>query len=140
MTALKLRTQRACAWAGVVFLALFCTGWVIAGFVPPPDPSDSPEQLAQMFRADTTRIRLGMCICIFASALLLPWGGAVVARAALAFFTAITAVVITAINRQAAEPDDGQDVDLATRVTWLEQRLAELDESSGTQASGIQAR
>lgn len=63
------------------FLALFTVGWVIlAGFLPPPSPTSSAEEIARQFRDNTTGIRVGMVISMFSSALLLPWGGAVCAQ------------------------------------------------------------
>jgi hypothetical protein len=68
-----------CARCGYLFLALFTIGWVpLAGFVPPPDPAADAATIAAMFRENTFGIRLGMCLCVFATALLLPWGGAVI--------------------------------------------------------------
>jgi hypothetical protein len=76
---MNTRSQLLCIRSGYVFLALFVIGWVpLAHFVPPPDPAAGAQQIADMFRGNTTGIRLGMCLCIFASALLLPWGGAVI--------------------------------------------------------------
>jgi hypothetical protein len=76
---MNTRSQLLCIRSGYVFLALFVVGWVpLAHFVPPPDPAAGAHQIADMFRGNTTGIRLGMCLCIFASALLLPWGGAVI--------------------------------------------------------------
>lgn len=63
-----------CAWCGIG-----CTiGWVIgffwlAGFLPPPSPSDSAETIAAMFRENTMGIRLGMIVMMFGSVLYLPW-------------------------------------------------------------------
>lgn len=74
----RRRHQLACVNAFWVFLVLFGFGWfVLAGFAPPPSPADSADQIAQMFRDDTDRIRVGMVISIFSAALLLPWGGAI---------------------------------------------------------------
>lgn len=66
------------AYMGYVFMAVFLVAfWPLAGFVPPPDPSDSAAVIAERFSDDTTSIRLGMVACIFVSALLLPWGGVI---------------------------------------------------------------
>lgn len=76
---MNTRSQLLCIRAGYVFLALFIVGWVpLAHFVPPPDPAADPQRIAELFRGNTVGIRAGMCLCIFASALLLPWGGAVI--------------------------------------------------------------
>jgi hypothetical protein len=78
---MNTRSQLVCIRAGYAFLALFIIGWVpLAHFVPPPDPAADAQRIAAIFRAHTTGIRLGMCVCIFASALLLPWGGAIIVQ------------------------------------------------------------
>src|SRR5206468_7592267 len=75
------RTQLICAYACYAFLVLFGIGWVVlAGFLPPPSPLDSAASIAQQFRHNATAIRVGMVISVLASALLLPWGGAVCAQ------------------------------------------------------------
>lgn len=64
-------TQRLCTWLGLAFIPLFLIGFgAIAGFIPPPSPGDSAEQVARMFDADRDRIRIGMWITTGASALL----------------------------------------------------------------------
>jgi hypothetical protein len=78
---MNVRSQLLCARSGYVFLGLFVVGWVaLARFVPSPDPAGSAEEIAAMFRGNILGIRLGMCLCIFASALLLSWGGAIVVQ------------------------------------------------------------
>jgi hypothetical protein len=67
-------TQRLCAWCGIAFAVLFGLGlWGIADFVPPPSPDLSPEQIADIFRSNTTSIRLGLLITLLAAPLTLPW-------------------------------------------------------------------
>lgn len=75
---MNIRVQLLCAYAGYGFLVLYLLGFVVlARFVPPPDPGASAEHIAQMFRANTFSIRLGMWVCVSSGALLLAWGGAV---------------------------------------------------------------
>jgi hypothetical protein len=70
--------QLACVYCGYAFLVVFCLGFVgFAGFVPPPSPAASAEEIAEFFRADLGMIRVGLFITLFASAFLLAWGGAV---------------------------------------------------------------
>jgi hypothetical protein len=55
-------------------MVLFVVGFMaIARFVPPPDPADSPQAVAQRFTDDQLSIRIGLVISLFAAALLLPW-------------------------------------------------------------------
>jgi hypothetical protein len=63
------------------FVALFLIGWVLlARMVPPPSPMESPDEIAGFFRGHLTSLRVGLVLALFASALLLPWGGAVCAQ------------------------------------------------------------
>ena len=63
--------QRLCAWSGIACIVIFFIGfWLIAGFIPPPAPKLTGVQLAQLFSDDAVRIRIGMIVSIFASALL----------------------------------------------------------------------
>lgn len=71
---MNLPVQRLCAYCGYPFLGLFLIGfWFIAGFVPPPDPSDTPQEVARMFQEDATQIRIGMIVATFGAVLTLPW-------------------------------------------------------------------
>ena len=73
--------QRLCAWSGIACIAIFFVGfWPVAGFIPPPAPTLTGEQLARLFAEDAVRIRIGMIIALFASALLASWSAAVTAQ------------------------------------------------------------
>jgi hypothetical protein len=70
--------QRWCAASGFACIIVFFLGfWVIAGFIPPPPPRTSGPDLARLFTEDRTRIRFGMGVSVFASALLASWTAAV---------------------------------------------------------------
>jgi hypothetical protein len=72
------RMQKWCLNSIFVFIGLFLIGWVLlARIVPPPSPTDTADQIAEFYRSRLTGIRVGMVVAIFASALLLPWGGAI---------------------------------------------------------------
>ena len=75
------RMQLWCAYSVFGFIAVFLVGWVVlAGFVPPPSPTDSAQHIAAAYEERLVGIRVGLVLCIFASALLLPWGGAICAQ------------------------------------------------------------
>jgi hypothetical protein len=79
MTARRL--QLVCLWCGPVMLVLFSAGLIaLAGFWPPPHPTDSAEQIRSMYLDDLTRIRIGMCLMMAGIGLLIPWGAAIAAQ------------------------------------------------------------
>jgi hypothetical protein len=68
-----LRVQRACAWAGPLFIVAMAIGFVAIGkMIPPPPPGDSATQTADFFLGNADRIRFGMIASAFAAALLVP--------------------------------------------------------------------
>jgi hypothetical protein len=58
-------------------MALFFVGFVISGFLVPPSPQNSAEQMAELFRDHKYPIRIGMIVIMFSAALLGPWVAAV---------------------------------------------------------------
>ena len=73
--------QRLCAWSGIACIAIFFIGfWPIAGFIPPPPPTLTGEQLATLFTGDAVRIRIGMIVSLFAAALLASWSAVLTAQ------------------------------------------------------------
>lgn len=67
---MNARVQRWCIWAGPLFTLLFAVGfWPLAGFVPPPSPGLTPDGVAAAFLTDGVRVRLGLQLCMVASAL-----------------------------------------------------------------------
>ena len=69
------RLLLACAWCGPAFAVMFAIGFVLlAGFLPPPSPSDSPAQIVDFYREDQTALRIGMCVMMLATPLIGPWG------------------------------------------------------------------
>jgi len=73
--------QRLCAWSGIACLVLFFVGfWPIAGFIPPPAPKLTGEQLEQLFTGHAARIRIGMIVALFAAALLASWSAGITAQ------------------------------------------------------------
>ena len=78
---MNIKTQRIGVYCGWAFIVTFMIGFlVVAGFVPPPDPAASARTIQRRFQDDTTRIRIGMLICLFSSALLLWWWGAIITQ------------------------------------------------------------
>src|SRR5580658_9155688 len=69
--------QRACAWCGPLMMVLMLAGLAIAGFIPPPSPGSSASQIAHLFRAHATSIRVGICLTMLGAALLGPFVAAI---------------------------------------------------------------
>lgn len=75
------QVQRLCAAAGPACMALFVIGfWIVAGFVPPPSPEQTADEVARTFRDDTTSIRIGLLVSMSGIALLGLWVAAVSAE------------------------------------------------------------
>jgi hypothetical protein len=71
---MNVRMQKACALGGAVMALAFLFGfWVLAGFIPPPDPKNDAMLTAQIFAEHPTGIRLGMILTMFAASLMVPW-------------------------------------------------------------------
>ncbi len=66
------------AWCGLFYVIGILVSWgLIAGFLPPMSPSTTAEEVATIFREDTTRIRIGMIGLMFAAVFLVPFSAAV---------------------------------------------------------------
>ena len=51
--------------------------WLLAGYIPPPNPDTPPEQTLAFYLDHNFEIRLGLVFSLFASALLVPWAAAI---------------------------------------------------------------
>lgn len=75
------RRQILAAWSGPFFVIVFFIGLVLfMGFVPPPSPLDSGEQIAAMYTDHLTSIRIGIIICSLCVALMASWGASIAVR------------------------------------------------------------
>ena len=62
------------AWCALVYLAAVFGGWgLAAGFLPATPPSSGADEILALFQADTTRIRVGMLILMFAALVFIPF-------------------------------------------------------------------
>jgi len=67
-------SQKLCAWTGLPMIAIWLIGFgVCAGFVPPPSPSDTAQEVASMYRDNPDGIRVGLVLTAIGSALLAPF-------------------------------------------------------------------
>jgi hypothetical protein len=63
--------QRICIWAGICFAPVFLIGFaIVAGFIPPPSPSMTADEIAYLFSHERDRIRIGIWIATAAAPLL----------------------------------------------------------------------
>ncbi|MGQ0844609.1 MAG: hypothetical protein ACT4QF_10775 [Sporichthyaceae bacterium] len=68
------RNQVACAWAGFVGIAFILVGLIVGDYLPPPQASDTAEQVAEFYRESEDRIRAGTFIGLLATG---GWGSLV---------------------------------------------------------------
>lgn len=71
---IKRRVWLCSIWAWPVCILTFLVGFIgFAGFVPPPSPALTSQELADFFAANISGIRIGILIAMFAAALMLPF-------------------------------------------------------------------
>lgn len=71
----KSRIQMLGAWGAIGYLVTVFLGWAgIAGLLfPPTPPSNTAEQIAALFQADFTRIRIGMVFVMISALVMIPF-------------------------------------------------------------------
>lgn len=66
------------AYCGLFYMAGLMIGWaLIAGFLPAPPPTTTPDAIAAIFQADHTRIRIGMIVVMYSAMIFIPFAAAV---------------------------------------------------------------
>ena len=65
--------QRWCSLCGLPMAGFLLIGFVVAGFLPPPSPGLSADQITAMYRENALAIRIGLVINVTGSALLGPF-------------------------------------------------------------------
>ncbi len=64
------------AWCAILYIVILVIGWaLVAGFLPPHQPSSNDTVIAGIFQSDTLRIRAGMILTMVAAAILAPFVG-----------------------------------------------------------------
>jgi hypothetical protein len=66
------RVQILCASSGFVFVVMLFAGLLVTGFLPPPSPDLSADQVARLWRGNPNAIRGGLMIMMFGAALTAP--------------------------------------------------------------------
>ena len=72
--------QKACAWSGMVGVVLFFLGFLFAGFIPPPSPSLSQEQVVAHYQQHAFGIRAGMVLMMISGMFIPPLVGLISAQ------------------------------------------------------------
>jgi hypothetical protein len=67
------KTQRFCAWSGLVGVLLFFSAFIFAQFIPPPGPYLTQEEVVAMYQNNSTGIRTGMLLMMISSMFISPW-------------------------------------------------------------------
>ncbi len=68
---MHVRIQLFCAWCIPAFIVIYLLGFIgLSGFVPPPSPTLSAEQVAAIFEQHRNAIRAGQLICMVCAGLL----------------------------------------------------------------------
>jgi hypothetical protein len=81
---MNLTSQRLCAWAGLLVVPMLLIGLgPAAGFLPPPPPTDTADQVAAIYRERATGIRIATLLILFSGA----------------FYAAITAAITVQMRR-----------------------------------------
>ncbi|MCV7102837.1 hypothetical protein [Mycobacterium palustre] len=73
----EAKVQRVLIWTGPIMLVLFLVSFWLAGFLPPHRPSAASDQIAGLYNAHPTMIRVNLVITMAACALWVPWGVAI---------------------------------------------------------------
>lgn len=74
------RVRLVCIWCGIPLVFLVFGGFIYSSFMVPIPPTDTAEQVAQIYRSRTGAIRLGLAVSFFANVFLLPFGIAIAAQ------------------------------------------------------------
>jgi len=78
---MRLSVHKAMALCQPVMIVLWIGSFVLlAGFIPPPSPSASADEIVRMLQDDRLAIQIGLVITMFASALLVPFAAVLAAQ------------------------------------------------------------
>src|SRR5437899_12394743 len=70
---LNAKWQRLCVWSAVVMLTGIFTSLVTAGWLPPPSPTRTADQVAAYYVHNASQIHVGMIILVMFAPLALPF-------------------------------------------------------------------
>lgn len=72
-----LKLRMFATYCGLAYLVLVFGGMLLAGFLPPPSPSEPSNQIAAMFTGDELRIRLGMLAIMWGALAFIPFAAVI---------------------------------------------------------------
>lgn len=73
----KRRIQMFCSAAGFTYIGIVVFGWgLVAGMLPPHQPSAGPDEIARLINDNAFRIRIGMLITMVGAAVCMPFTAA----------------------------------------------------------------
>ncbi|MFC7501302.1 hypothetical protein ACOACQ_12225 [Nocardioides sp. CPCC 206347] len=72
--------QIACACSGFMLVVLLFGGLIAAGWMPPPSPSDTADEVARQIAEDYNGIRLGAVLMLFGAGFTVPMGALIAAH------------------------------------------------------------
>jgi len=70
---MSLRSQRIAAWCGPIFVVLFGAGFLLAGFIPPPDPGMSAAETAAHYAENRMGVKTGVLLAMLGAGFYLPF-------------------------------------------------------------------
>jgi hypothetical protein len=71
---MHVKIEKAAAWLGLAMLGAFLVMfWIIAGVIPPMDPSDTASEIAAIYSENGLRIRIGLALMILFAFLFAPF-------------------------------------------------------------------
>jgi hypothetical protein len=71
---MHVKIEKAAAWLGLAMLGAFLVMfWIIAGVIPPMDPSDTADEIAAIYSGNGLRIRIGLALMILFAFLFAPF-------------------------------------------------------------------
>lgn len=74
MDANETKLVRLCAWSCFVFIAVFALSWGVLGRnIPPYSPDMSADELASIYRAHASALRIGFAVGAFSTTFLVTW-------------------------------------------------------------------
>ena len=74
MDADEAKLVRLCGWSCLIFIVVFALGWGVLGRnIPPYSPDMPADELASIYRAHASTLRIGFAVGAFSSTFLVAW-------------------------------------------------------------------